>query len=336
VKHTASENPHSNLPPEDKPSDSEAYHKGPPPKQCPPEPFDISKCPSVQAVTENQPTDDDDSVTDLTSPRKRKDRPLISYAYSESDFARINLQFFITHALHSAADFIFILNGDTDVDETILPKGRTNIRVIKRENTCFDLGAHAEVLSAPGKNGRPAPKDKYKRFILMNASIRGPFVPHWSRECWSDAYLGRLNSKVKLVGATLNCHGGNSPHVQSMIWATDSIGLQHILSPSAIGECFDSLDAAMGGEVRTTGYLREQGYEVDVMLSIFQTERDYGFVNCKDPNDFLYQGSYFGFSVHPYETLFIKSHRGIEDNMLEKLSVWSDMSGYTSEDVCKL
>lgn len=72
------------------------------------------------------------------------------------------------------------------------------------------------------------------------------------------------------------------------------------------------------------------------MLSIFQTERDYRFVNCKDPNDYLYQGSYFGFSVHPFETLFIKSHRGIEDNMLEKLSVWSDMSGYSSEDVCKL
>lgn len=77
----------------------------------------------------------------------------------------------------------------------------------------------------------------------MNASIRGPFVPHWSRKCWSDAYLGRLKEKVKLVGATLNCHGGHSPHVQSMIWATDAIGL----SPNAIGECFDSLDAAMGG-----------------------------------------------------------------------------------------
>jgi hypothetical protein len=41
-------------------------------------------------------------------------------------------------------------------------------------------------------------KDRYKRFILMNASIRGPFVPHWSKECWTEAYLGRLNENVKV------------------------------------------------------------------------------------------------------------------------------------------
>ena len=70
---------------------------------------------------------------------------------------------------------------------------------MKRENTCFDLGAHAEVLTReePPGGGRML-KDRYKRFILMNASIRGPFVPHWSRECWSEAYLGRLNDRVKV------------------------------------------------------------------------------------------------------------------------------------------
>lgn len=85
------------------------------------------------------------------------------------------------------------------MDQTVLPVGRPNMRIIKRENTCFDLGAHAEVLTKVegGGTGR-ALKDRYKRFILMNASIRGPFVPHWSKECWSDAYLGRLNEKVKV------------------------------------------------------------------------------------------------------------------------------------------
>ena len=70
---------------------------------------------------------------------------------------------------------------------------------MKRDNTCFDLGAHHAVLSAERDNGRRPYKDSYKRFILMNASIRGPFVPHWSRECWSDAYLGRLNERVKVL-----------------------------------------------------------------------------------------------------------------------------------------
>ena len=120
-----------------------------------------------------------------------------------------------------------------------------------------------------------------------------------------------------------------------MIWATDKTGLDIILEPEGIGECFDSLDAAMGGEVRTTPHLRSKGYEVDVMLSIFQTEKDYKYIDCKNPGDFLFEDGYFGFSVHPYETLFLKSHRGIEDNMLDKLSAWQGMSGYTSYDVCK-
>lgn len=70
--------------------------------------------------------------------------------------------------------------------------------IVKRENTCCDLGAHAEVLSAERDGGRRPLRDSYKQFILLNAEVRGPFVPHWSRECWSEAYLGRLSEKVKV------------------------------------------------------------------------------------------------------------------------------------------
>ena len=166
-------------------------------KECPLQPFDISKCPSVQHISEYSKPSGQSQPSDLLSPAIQHDRPLILYVYSESDFGRINLAFFINHGLHDSADFIFILNGETDVDTKVLPIGRPNIQIIKRENTCFDLGAHAEVLTKEQENGR-ALKDMYKRFILMNASIRGPFVPHWSKECWSDAYLGRLNEKVKV------------------------------------------------------------------------------------------------------------------------------------------
>jgi hypothetical protein len=42
------------------------------------------------------------------------ERPLILYAYAESESARVNIQSFIAHSLHVAADFIFIFNGETD------------------------------------------------------------------------------------------------------------------------------------------------------------------------------------------------------------------------------
>jgi hypothetical protein len=126
---------------------------------------------------------------------------------------------------------VFIINGPSDVAETIIFKeekvpsnyDRMNVKVRKRDNTCFDLGAHAEVLNGvmggPGWydfNGpivspkKPPPegqeprdkrllKERYKRYILMNASIRGPFVPIWSKSCWSDAYLDKVTEKIKVL-----------------------------------------------------------------------------------------------------------------------------------------
>lgn len=125
-----------------------------------------------------------------SSSSKGHDRPLILYAFAESNAARENLKFFVNQGLHDAADFIFILNGETDISSVIPDK--KNIKVISRDNSCFDLGAYGEVLR----------KDdlykKYKRFITLNASIRGPFLPHWAQSCWSDMYLGRVTDEVKV------------------------------------------------------------------------------------------------------------------------------------------
>lgn len=132
------------------------------------------------------------SVQSSTSSKEEpiSDRPLISYAYAESVSGRANFKYFLDQALHGAADFIFIINGETDAADLIPQK--PNIRVVRRNNTCFDLGAHGEVLRENDL------WKKYKRFITLNASIRGPFVPRWSRSCWSDVYLGRVTEKVKV------------------------------------------------------------------------------------------------------------------------------------------
>lgn len=118
------------------------------------------------------------------------DRPLILYAFFETPGARLNLEFFIRHALHDAADFLFVLNGDTSA-ANLLPE-RDNIRFVKRANDCYDLGAFAEILTQDDmyKN--------YNRYILMNASIRGPFMPSWSGQCWSDVYLDKLSDTTKV------------------------------------------------------------------------------------------------------------------------------------------
>jgi hypothetical protein len=117
--------------------------------------------------------------------------PLVLYAYKESKTARPNLEYFIRHALNSAADFIFILNGPTKAMDIIpsLP----NVRIIQRKNDCYDLGAYAEVLQTDDL------WKKYGKFIMLNASIRGPFMPYWSNDCWMDMYLRKLTEEVKVL-----------------------------------------------------------------------------------------------------------------------------------------
>jgi hypothetical protein len=125
-----------------------------------------------------------------SSQRVETDRPLILYAYFETDNSRANFEFFLKHGLHAGADFLFILNGDNKAEEK-LPKA-DNIRYVKRANDCYDLGAFAEVLTTNDLY------KEYNRFITMNASIRGPFLPYYATGCWSDMYLSRLTETNKV------------------------------------------------------------------------------------------------------------------------------------------
>lgn len=119
-----------------------------------------------------------------------QDRPLVLYAYADSPNALENLQFFLKRGLHARADFVFIFNGETEAYKFV--PNLENVKIVHRNNTCYDMGALGEVLA----------KDRlwqnYKRFITLNASIRGPFLPMWSDDCWTDVFLDKITEKVKV------------------------------------------------------------------------------------------------------------------------------------------
>ncbi|KAK6514603.1 hypothetical protein TWF281_004802 [Arthrobotrys megalospora] len=271
-----------------------------------------------------------EGIPDKTDPNlalgldlEEEDRPLVLYAYAETENAHQNARFFLQHGLHAEADFIFILNGETTLYDDI--PAEPNIKVIQRNNTCFDLGAHAEVLT---KNDNELMK-KYKRFILMNASIRGPFLPTWSRECWTDAWLDKVTDTTKLVGMAFNCIPTH--HVQSMIFATDRAGLTRLLSK--INICFSTLWSAVKAEMGCTAAVIDAGYKVKAFMTAFASDKEY-VTNCKH-GDLLYEDGYYGTTMHPYETMFQKANRNLAPKQLELLTKWHNESGYSSWDVCR-
>ncbi|CZR55863.1 uncharacterized protein PAC_05751 [Phialocephala subalpina] len=310
----------------------------------------------------SHPSTSINALTSLISPAEPDfHSTLITYVYSESGEALENLLFFLDHGLHAKADFIFIFNGETN-DTRKIPK-KPNIKIVQRNNTCYDLGAHAEVLT----------KDdlwlRYKKFIIMNASVRGPFIPHWAEACWSDKLLNKITNDVKLVGITINCWP--TPHVQSMLWATDRTGMSLLLQPPkssprhdgwmevlfahpaqfprpegyirgdsewvepGLNKCFQNRQQAVEAEIAATGIIFGAHKKVDVMLMKFQTDPDYN-AHCSrlgawDPQS---NGGYDGANYHMFETMFIKTNRGIDARLLALQTGWMDRSQFSSYDYC--
>ena len=145
------------------------------------------------------------------------------------------------------------------------------------------------------------------------------------------------------------------PHVQSMLFATDDIGMSILLDPElattiknndnfgtvddpvGLSVCFDTLHKAVHSEISITELIRSQGYEVDVMLTSFHGANS-SATYCEEnnnPEDVLYDGKYFGSTVHPYETVFMKANRGIGDATMTMLTKWHLNRGVNSWESCK-
>lgn len=267
---------------------------------------------------------------------------LIAYVYSESKFGRENIEYFIQIGLYRAADFVFIFNGETDV-ASLLPDWE-NIRVVHRNNTCYDMGAVGEVLRTDNlwKN--------YTKFISINSSLRGPFVPYWANSCWTDLYLNKLTDTVKFVGLTANCYPRG--HVQSMIFATDDIGMAVLLDPNhattgvadnygaaddpvGLSGCYDNHRAAVHSEIGLATLIQNADYAVDVMMAAFHQETSLeAYCNATGMGDVLHNDAYYGFNIHPYETIFFKTNRKIDPVAIEKLTEWHLKRNVTAQTLC--
>lgn len=119
--------------------------------------------------------------------RPQRNDVLVMFAHTGSEEGRINLDFHLRHGVHTRADWIFLLNDTSSVG---VPK-RTNVRVIQHAQICGPFFAFAEALSK-------VPQQRYKHFIFLDDSMRGPFLPRWSTKCWTDAVTKHLRDDVKV------------------------------------------------------------------------------------------------------------------------------------------
>ena len=158
---------------------------------------------------------------------------LTSYSYFEKDSVQLaNFQFFIsvgmgvssTYKAPSNTDFAIIVNGpkctpckslslvleDDEAAAKVLPtvskawSGKGLLMLQRKENEGMDFAAHNVTIEYLRRKGQ---YKRYKYFILLNSSVRGPFYPSympigWQ---WTMAYTQRIVGDVKLVASSIVC-----------------------------------------------------------------------------------------------------------------------------------
>ena len=253
-------------------------------------------------------------------------RTLVVYVYGETHAsATDNLVFFIRTAVRSShdADYYFILQQIRNkvFDEKTLPPLPPNAHYLQHEDKCFDLGTIGWFLSS----GR-VDTTKYKYFIFLNSSVRGPFtVAYYYDPVWYSIFTRRLNNYIRLVGCTFNCDP--SPHIQSYLWAMNPATYHFLTNTSKVFTCHKTFRGTINeGEVAASGTLLHAGYGIESMMTKYRglDLRAAFMKNCPYGANPTPNRAVDGVTLDPYEVIFVKVKAGHHDyqNNLQRVSVY--------------
>ena len=187
-----------------------------------------------------------------------------------------NLAYFIAKAVRcwQDADYVIVVQRSDAAEFTAdnrtwteeLPPLPSNARYVLHANECMDIGSIGWLLRLPPSHPDHVDSARYRYFIFMNSSVRGPTLPAFleqrmdtegSVQCtegvegerggaelfpWFHVFLAKLSAKVKLVGCTISC--AFATHIQSYFLAMDYTGLQVIWQSRGL-EATDIPDPAL-------------------------------------------------------------------------------------------
>lgn len=292
-------------------------------------------------------------------------RTLLMYSYfpGKTGNGQFNFEFFRDYGMRPAIehgvpiDFLIINNGDRDLFHQIrLPHGtnETRVVVVHRRNFGFDFCAYNESFAALYHNASSASSASlfnsviqrelrhvtdYHYFILMNASVRGPFLPvglqSWE---WVRYFTHQITDRNKLIGTTLNCYMRTGPpqgrwypniHLQSMMLVFDHsvvwLVRRHLPCSSHMKTVIHT------GEMAVTAAFLEHGYNIVSQLYLY---RGVDWTNTTEANQACERKSpaywrfmpqiYSGINPSVFELIFHKANRAsVYTTELDRYTRWT-------------
>jgi len=247
---------------------------------------------------------------------------LVIYHYFEKDVSyRDNFLHFLSFGYQEANDYVFIIGGQYSVE---LPKF-SNIQYVFTEPKRSDFGGYAEFINS-GFNFQP-----YEFIFFINSSVRGPYMPAYAQQSWTQVFLKQMGSDVGIVGTSIctlkenfrhsvnyqERFGGVPPysHVQTMAYVLRRSVLEKLIETGFYQEDRDITKtlAIENYEIHLSQLVLAQGWNLRCLLPEFNCidyrkphQNPNPSSTVGDPNEAL---GYFGRSIHPYEGLFVKTNR---------------------------
>jgi hypothetical protein len=126
-------------------------------------------------------------------------RSVVIYAFHEMNE---RVEYFFKNAIFQADDVDFVIVCNSQALEFTVPPYAD---VIRRDNIGYDFGAWSDAVAL---------YNNYDRYLFVNSSVVGPFVPGK----WTDIFFDRLNNEVRLFGPTINNNVREPVHVQSYLF----------------------------------------------------------------------------------------------------------------------
>lgn len=244
----------------------------------------------------------------------------VIYHYFEKDKTyRENFIFFLARAWRSDLEFFIVISGKHSVDLPV----RDNIQYVYTQNLGQDFGSYAAVTESGAL-------DNFDRLIFINCSVRGPFLPHYSTDCWTHPFLSLLEGDVHLCGSTINILHDTRPfhllyrqrhpddpepfsHVQSSAHAMTAkcFALLRTQNLYAAATEFDKERAVVDCEIAMSQLVRGNGWNIACLLPPYNAldyRAPHGDINPATTTGHPQtKGAYFGLTAHPLELVFIKT-----------------------------
>jgi hypothetical protein len=272
----------------------------------------------------------------------------VIYHYYEKDQSYINnFSHFIRFAYKSHLNYVIVIAGSYTID---LPKAH-NIEYLFTKNENFDYGGYATAIKTLGLN------DRYDHYIFVNSSVRGPFLPAYTKSSWEQILLDIFDPSVGVVGTAVSLTPSHHSiaklyhakygktalnkrilsHVQTTCFALSKNSLRYLVNSGfyEITRALSKDETVCDYEIRLSQLLLEHDLNLKCILPEYN-KYDYRTLT-RDVNSYSREGdcgffnSYFGRTAHPYESIFIKTSRNtFSDSHLKQLAY--SMSIYNPYD----